>query len=183
MDRAKRLRKIDHEIEKCPICPIGKSGKPVPGEGNPNAKVVFIGEAPGKQEAVTGRPFVGRSGKFLRSQIRESGLSEDEVYITSPVKYLPNRGTPTPGDIAHGKTHLDRQLEVIDPEIIVLLGRVACEGVLGEFVSVTTEHGTIRKKGGKKYFITYHPSAAIRFTKIQELFKQDFQKLRKVIGS
>src|SRR2546425_9448635 len=107
IDKQTQLDKISKEIELCKVCKVGKTGKAVPGEGNPDAKIVFLGEAPGKKEAETGRPFVGRSGQLLRSLIKEVGLKEDEVYITSPVKYLPLRGTPTPQDIAHGKTHLD----------------------------------------------------------------------------
>src|SRR5581483_4635686 len=138
--KAKALTEIDKEIAECPICPIDKIGKPVPGEGNPDADIVFIGEAPGKTESITGRPFVGRSGKLLRANITRVGLSEEDVYITSPVKYLPKRGTPTPADIAHGREHLVKQLAIIDPKIVVLMGRVAAEGVLQEKVSVTNLH-------------------------------------------
>lgn len=132
MSKSSALARIAKEIEKCQICKEGKSGKAVVGEGNPDADIVFIGEAPGKTEALTGRPFVGRSGQLLRSLIRESGLKEEEVYITSPVKYLPDRGTPSASDIVHGRVHLLKQLEVIDPKIVVLLGSVAVYGVLGE---------------------------------------------------
>src|SRR6266568_2522857 len=144
MDKQKALDKIAKEIENCKICKVGKSGKAVPGEGNPDAQVVFIGEAPGRQEAVTGRPFIGRSGQLLRSLIREIGLDDEkDVYITSPVKYLPDRGTPTSQDIAHGRIHLMKQLEVIVPKIVMLLGRVAAEGVLEKKVAVSSEHGHI----------------------------------------
>src|SRR5205814_7925733 len=106
--------RIVDEIVTCPICPVGKSGKAVPGEGNPDADIVFIGEAPGKQEAASGRPFIGRSGQLLRNLIRSIGLDDEkDVYITSPVKYLPDRGTPTSQDIAHGRIHLMKQFEVI----------------------------------------------------------------------
>src|SRR3982751_4987701 len=131
MNKQAALDKIVKEIEACEECLKGKSGRPVPGEGNPDADVVFIGEAPGKNEALVGRPFIGRSGKLLRKFITEVlGLKESDVFITSPVKYLPDSGTPSSQDIAHGKIHMDRQLEIIDPKIIVLLGRVAVEGVL-----------------------------------------------------
>src|SRR6185436_1920234 len=119
------LDKIAQEIEDCEECKLDKIGLAVPGEGNPDADIVFLGEAPGKKEAESGRPFIGRSGQLLRNLIRETGLKEEAVFITSPVKYLPKRGTPTTKEIAHGKTHLDEQLMVIDPEIIVLLGSVA----------------------------------------------------------
>lgn len=179
MDKTAKLLEVSREIESCKICKIGKSGLPVPGEGNPDAKVVFIGEAPGKNEALTGRPFIGRSGKYLRSQIAAIGLLEREVYITSPVKYLPDRGTPTSEDIAHGKIHLDKQLKAIQPKFVVLLGRVAAEGVLGKKVQVMKEHGEIiEEKDGIKYFLTLHPAAVMRFQKNKPFFESDFKKLK-----
>lgn len=182
MDKQKQLDKIAKEIENCKICKEGKSGKAVVGEGNPDAKIVFIGEAPGKNEAIVGRPFIGRSGKFLRAQIAEIGLKESEVYITSPVKYLPDRGTPTSEDIAHGRIHLMKQLAVIKPKIVVLLGRVAAEGVLNKKVFVMKEHGQIiQNLGGIKYFLTLHPAAVLRFAKNKPFFVEDFKKLKKMI--
>lgn len=181
MDKRKAIQKITKEIEACKECKIGKSGKAVPGEGNPNADVVFIGEAPGKTEAATGRPFVGRSGKYLRSLIISIGLEEEDVFITSPVKYLPDGGTPTKQDIQHGKTHFDKQLAVIDPKIIVLLGNVAVQGVLGEMVPILKEHGKTLTKNGKTYFITLHPAAAIRFVKFRKLIEDDFQTLKGLV--
>lgn len=182
MDKQKQLDKIAREIEKCKVCKVGKSGKAVPGEGNPDADIVFIGEAPGKTEALTGRPFVGRSGKLLRLFIKDKlGLKEEDVFITSPVKYLPNSGTPSPSDIVHGKTHLDKQLAIIDPKIIVLLGRVAVEGVLQSRIQVKKDHGKIIDKDGRKYFITLHPAAAVRFAKNRPIIAKDFKKLTQLL--
>src|SRR4051812_37511962 len=107
-EKQRKLDQIAIEIENCKICQVDKSGMAVPGEGNADATLMFVGEAPGREEAKTGRPFIGRSGQLLRSLIKEAGLKEEDVYITSPVKYLPNRGTPTPSDIAHGKIHFDK---------------------------------------------------------------------------
>ena len=175
------LAQIAKEIERCRICKQGKSGMAVPGEGNPDADIMFIGEAPGRQEAKTGRPFIGRSGQLLRSLIVESGLTEEDVFITSPVKYLPDRGTPTPKDVAHGRTHLAKQLAVIEPKILVLLGAVAALGVLEEKIPIVKRHGEIIEKDGRKYFITFHPAAALRFPKLKTLLLADFQKLRKLL--
>lgn len=175
------LNKIAQEIEKCKICKKDKIGTAVVGEGNSDAEVIFIGEAPGKTEAATGRPFIGRSGKFLREQIRKIGLTEDEVYITSPVKYLPTYKTPTDEDIKHGMVHLSKQLEVISPHLAVLLGSVAARGVLGEKISVAALHGQTMVRNGRLHFVSYHPSAAIRFTKVREMFMLDFKKLKKQI--
>jgi uracil-DNA glycosylase len=184
-DKTQKLQKIAHEIEKCSICKEGKIGIAVPGEGNPNARIVFIGEAPGKTESKTGKPFIGRSGKLLRSMIKDILGIDDErdVYITSPVKYLPEKGTPTPAEIAHGKTHLDKQLDIINPKLIVLMGSVAAQGVLEEKIPVKTEHGHVISKNGKAYFITVHPAAGLRFPPLRKIFIEDFQKLHKHIMS
>lgn len=185
MNKQKELDKIAKEIENCKVCKVGKGGMAVPGEGNPDADIVFIGEAPGRQEAATGRPFIGRSGQLLRSLIREIGLDDQkDVYITSPVKYLPDRGTPTSQDIAHGRIHLMKQFAVIKPKIVVLLGRVAAEGVLEKKVFVSKEHGEIiEEKDGIKYFLTYHPAAALRFpNKFKPLLQEDFEKVKKLLS-
>lgn len=184
MNKQQELDKVAKEIELCKICKVGKNGKAVPGEGNPDAEVVFIGEAPGKQEAATGRPFIGRSGQLLRSLICSIALDDvKDVYITSPVKYLPDRGTPTSQDIAHGRIHLLKQFEVIQPKFVVLLGRVAAEGVLEKKVAVVKEHGQVLEgKEGIRYFLTYHPAAALRFpNKYKPLLQEDFQKLKKLL--
>lgn len=204
MDKQKRLDKIAREIANCKECKIGKSGMSVPGEGNPDADIVFIGEAPGKKEALSGRPFIGRSGQLLRGLIREAGLLEEDVFITSPVKYLPDGpdgtpgGTPKPVDIAHGRIHLMKQFDVIEPKIIVLLGNVAVRGVLEMKIPVKSEHGKIIVRSGHsaelsrspgsgsskkeyKYLVTLHPAAALRFPPLKALIKEDFEKLKSIV--
>lgn len=181
MNKSGKLAKIAQEIENCKICKVKKSGKAVVGEGSSSAKIVFIGEAPGRKEAAIGRPFIGRSGQLLRSLIREVGLKEEDVFITSPVKYLPDIGTPTPKDIEHGQIHLQKQLNVIDPKIIVLLGRVATLGVLGEMVAINKMHGVIIDKDDKQYFLTFHPAAGLRFPPLKQRLIEDFKKLKKLI--
>ncbi len=184
MNKKAELAKIAKEIEECKICKIGKQGVAVPGEGNADADVVFIGEAPGKKEAIEGRPFIGRSGQLLRGLIRGIGFDDEkDVYITSPVKYLPDRGTPTSADIAHGRTHLMKQFAVIKPKVVMLLGRVAAEGVLEKKVKVASEHGqVIEEREGIKYFLTLHPAAALRFpNKYKPALEEDFKKLKKIL--
>jgi uracil-DNA glycosylase family 4 len=177
------LESIRKEIVSCRVCKRGGVGKPVPGEGNPTAKIVFIGEAPGRKESESGLPFVGRSGKLLRETIRQIGLDdESDVYITSPVKYLPKTGTPTPAQITHGRNHLLKQLAVIKPQIIVLMGRVAALGVLNENIAVSKLHGQSRQIGRQIYFFSYHPAAAIRFFKFRKVFLADFKKLKKLLN-
>lgn len=204
MNKTQKLLEIAQEIEDCEICKRDSIGKAVPGEGNPNAKIALIGEAPGRKESETGRPFVGRSGQLLRSTLEEIGIKPEETFITSPVKYLPKRparnvlqrnaggGTPSKQQIAHGKVHFDKQMEIINPEIIVLMGKVAVWGVLGIEIPVLKRHGEIievpsagslRSDSGqtgqaRKYLITIHPAAVIRFKKYREIFIKDLLKLK-----
>ncbi len=181
MNKKRELLKISEEIERCRICKKWGTGKAVPGEGNPDARIVFIGEAPGRKEAETGRPFVGRSGQLLRGLLQEIGLDEKDVFITSPVKYLPFRGTPSKENIEHGRTHLLKQISVIRPDVIVLLGNTACLALIGKKVRITEEHGSVIRENGKKYFITFHPAYALRFPKGRKEFTRDFHKLKEMI--
>lgn len=181
MDKKSRLTEIAREIAKCTRCKKGSLGKPVPGEGSAEAKIIFIGEAPGKEEAKTGRPFIGRSGKLLRSLINAVGLREQDVYITSPVKYLPKRGTPTHENIIHGFTHLSKQLEIIKPQIVVLLGKSAYFAFFNKPILILKEHGKIIEISGQKYLATLHPAAVVRFPKYKRLLTADFRKLKTLI--
>jgi len=181
MDKSQALGQIAKTIERCRKCKEDKSGRAVPGEGNPDADIVFLGEAPGKNEAMTGRPFIGRSGQILRKLIRDAGLTESEVFITSPVKYLPDRGTPTKEHVAHGRIHLKKQLAVINPKIIVLLGNIASHAMLERAVPIMKEHGTIIVQNGVKFLLTLHPAAVLRFPKYKSLVLADFEKLKKLL--
>lgn len=176
--KQKLLDKIAVDIANCKECQHGKVGKAVPGEGNADASIVFLGEAPGKQEAASGRPFIGRSGKFLRQMLAEVGISEDEVYITSPVKYLPEYITPTEADVVHGYSHLKKQLDTIQPEVVVLMGRVAALAILKEKITVSAIHGQTRKLGDFTVFFAYHPAAALYNPKLRPELLKDFKKLK-----
>lgn len=177
MTKKASLEHIAQEIRSCTLCQAGTTGQAVPGEGNPDAKIVFVGEAPGKKEAATGRPFIGRSGTVLREAMHNIGFSEKDMFITSVGKYLPVRGTPSATQIAHGREHLTEQLHIIHPKLVVLLGSVAVQGVLQEKVPVKSVHGTIREKEGIFYFLTVHPAAALRFPLLRKVFLEDFQKI------
>jgi DNA polymerase len=183
MDREQELHKIAGEISRCRACREECSGMPVPGEGSADARIVFIGEAPGREEAKTGRPFIGRSGKLLRQTIRDIGLDESAVFITSPVHYLPDRGTPSRAMVLHGREHLFRQLAVIEPEIVVLLGSTACTALLDDTVEITKQHGSTVQKDGRTYFITVHPAYAIRFATGKDLLLADFARLKALIAA
>jgi uracil-DNA glycosylase family 4 len=181
--KAAALDAIAAEIAGCAICKKGKTGLPVPGEGDPDAEVVFVGEAPGKQEAATGRPFIGRSGKLLRELIAGAGLRDEDVFITSPVKYLPTYVTPTDEDVAHAKTHFDRQLDVIDPKVVVVLGAVASLALLGRKLPVGAHHGEVVRQHGRVHFLSYHPAAPLYSPKLRATMETDFAELKKLLAT
>jgi DNA polymerase len=181
VDKQVLLDKIAKEIERCKECKVNKSGLPVPGEGNPDADVMFVGMAPGRQEAKTGRPFVGPAGKLLTKLLDGIGVKREDVYITSPVKYFPEK-ILTKDDIKHGREHIMKQMEIIDPKIIVLMGSVAIAAILeDDEIKVVKDHGRVVAKEGKTYFITYHPAAILRFRKYLPELEADFKKLKKLI--
>ncbi|MEM5791027.1 MAG: uracil-DNA glycosylase [Candidatus Aenigmatarchaeota archaeon] len=182
MNKEKILDEIAEEIKNCKVCRKNKFGLAVPGKGNPNSKIVFIGEAPGYQESKKGEPFVGLSGKFLDSLFKLIGIKREEVFITSPVKYYPGRRAPTKEEIKHGMNHTSKQIEVINPKLIVMLGNVALMALFpNENLKISEVHGKVIKRNGRVYFPTFHPSAARRFPKIREEMIKDFKKLRKLL--
>jgi DNA polymerase len=180
-DKDTALRRIAREVELCRRCRRGGTGKAVVGEGSADAQIVFVGEAPGRREAESGRPFVGHAGQWLRRAIRGIGLNEDTVYLTSPIKYRRMRGKPTTADIAHSRSHLREQIDIINPPLVVLLGSAACLGVLSEKVAVRVRHGNLIERDGRTYLITCHPAAAARFPAIRRAVQKDFRKLRRLV--
>lgn len=178
-EKSDALEAVNKKIGRCPVCRRNAVGKLVPGEGSADASVVFVGEAPGKTEAKTGRPFVGRSGQLLRTSIRAAGLKEEDVFITSAVKYLPEHVTPKPSEIDHGRRHLQEQLAVIKPKLIVLLGRVAAMSVLDRKLVMHKESGQIIRGHGRTYFLAHHPAAALYSAQGKKAFASDMRKLTK----
>lgn len=187
MDKQKLLEDVAKQIAATGGGPLKASGiNPVAGEGNPEAKILFIGEAPGFNENQTGRPFVGQAGKLLRKNIAALGWKDPDVFITNIVKFRPpeNRD-PTPEEIEFFKPFLDEQIKIIDPEIIVTLGRFSMYKFLGEGVSISKIHGMARKItwNGKEILVfpMYHPAAALRQGSVMAQFEQDFRKLKNLV--
>jgi len=153
----------------------------VPGEGNPNADVVFIGEAPGKLEDETGKPFVGASGKFLTQLIESAGLKRSDVFITSIVKYRPpNNRDPRPDEKAQSWPYLLRQLRVIQPRLVVTLGRHS----MGYFIpkgTITTLHGMLVTGGEWPVLPLLHPAAALYNNSMRKVVQEDFALLKDII--
>ena len=188
MDKKDQLEKIARQIEKCQKCPLHKTAnKAVPGEGNPKAKILFIGEAPGYYEDQQGRPFVGRAGKLLDFCLKEINLSRKEVFIANILKHRPpDNRDPLPDEIAACKQWLDKQVEIINPEVIATLGRFSMNKFLpGVFISQS--HGQARwaNFNKKKYLIfpLYHPAAALRNGNILQELKKDFAKLKELVDN
>lgn len=176
------LAKISKEIADCHRCGLFKTAnRSVPGEGNPNAKVMFIGEGPGYFEDLQGRPFVGQAGKLLDKLLQSIKLPREEVFIGNVVKHRPpeNRD-PLPEEIKACERYLDDQIKIINPEIIVTLGRFSMNKFLpGEYIS--NVHGQSRYVdfGGKRRIVIpmYHPAAALRNGAIMNQLVLDFQKI------
>ncbi len=182
MGKLRELHGLQEEIESCSVCKNAGTGKQVFGEGNPDAQIMFVGEAPGKKEAESGKPFIGRSGQLLHATIRSIGLNESDVYITSPVKFLPKRGTPTKKETDHSNIHFQKQVEIIKPKIMVLLGKTAIHAILEKNILILKEHGKHIRKDGRSIFITLHPAAVLRFSKYKKIFEEDFMKIKKLMG-
>lgn len=180
--KATLLEKEAKAVLLCKFCQKNSKGVLVPGEGSSSAKLVFVGEAPGKNEAITGKPFIGRAGKVLDNLITIAGQKREQVFITSAVKYLPkNYITPKPEDIKHGRKHLFAQLDIIKPQLVVLLGNVAVQTVLGRTLPVAQHHGTMLQENGQTYFISYHPAAPLYNPKLKIIIEKDFKALKKLL--
>ncbi len=179
MTRERELNSLHDSIRECKLCPLHTTRlNAVPGEGSYNAKLFFIGEAPGAREDESGRPFVGRSGELLTQMIESIGLTRDEVFITSVLKSRPpNNRTPAPSEIETCRPYVEQQIELIRPRVVVLLGGVAIAAMVGPW-SVSESHGKFFEAKGRTYFMTYHPAAALRFPKVKTLMADDFKILK-----
>jgi uracil-DNA glycosylase family 4 len=153
-------------VRGCVACPELAAGRTqvVPGSFPPGADVLLVGEAPGAQEDATGVPFVGRAGQLLDRLLAEAGMPRQRVAVTNVVKCRPpgNR-KPRRDEVERCRPWLDRQIELVDPALLVTLGGTAAEWALGRGVTLATARGVIHSVGGRPLLATYHPSAAIRF--------------------
>jgi uracil-DNA glycosylase family 4 len=177
------LAVIAEEVRSCTNCRLHEGTKNgVPGEGNPNAEILFVGEGPGFNEDAQGRPFVGAAGKLLDEMLTRAGLSRDEVFITNVVKHRPpgNRD-PMPDEIAACGLYLQRQIAAIKPILIVTLGRFSMATFFGPQARITQMHGRLRAWGDIAAYACFHPAAALRQPKYREGLEEDFDKLPRVL--
>lgn len=151
------------------------------GEGNPDSPIMFIGEAPGKEEDKQGRPFVGAAGKFLTQMIESIGYAREDVYITNIVKYRPpNNRDPQPSEVTAFWPYLKKQISVIKPKLIVPLGRYSLNVFLPE-LSISASHGKAMRKGGLVFMPQYHPAVALYNGGMRNTLLEDFAKIPKVL--
>lgn len=182
MNKAEALQQLNQEwsAKDLPLKPVATN--PVPGEGNPDTDILFIGEAPGKNEDLQGRPFVGAAGKFLDELIASIGYKREDIFIANVIKHRPpgNRD-PLPDEIKAYTPWLEQQIAIINPKLIVTLGRFSMDFMLGPGFSITKIHGQPKRRGGKVIFPVYHPAAALYRRDWQPILMADFQKIPKVL--
>ena len=184
-ERRRRMQELDEGIRLCVRCPLHESRThAVPGEGPVPAAVFFLGEAPGAQEDRQGRPFVGPSGKLLDRLLGTAGLDREEVYITSCVKCRPpHNRTPHRDELdICQQAWLNEQLELVDPRVVVLLGKVAIQQVLQSRRSLRQVHGEAVARDGRRYLLTYHPAAAFRVPQTKAGMEEDMAVLKRVLA-
>ncbi len=173
----KELDKIAAKINVCKKCPLWRSRKrAVPGEGPSNAKIMFVGQAPGSEENKSGRPFVGRAGKLLNEVLKKAKIERKKCFITSVIKCFPPKNRlPKKQEVEACKPYLLKQIEIIKPKIIVLLGRLAVKTLLGK-AELKKIHGKKLMIDNTIYLATYHPSAA-RFPWIKKVIEKDLKTI------
>lgn len=182
MSKQSALSQLNQEWSQKDLPLKSVATQAVPGEGNPDADILFIGEAPGKNEDLQGRPFVGAAGKLLDELINSIGYQREDIFIANVIKHRPpgNRD-PLPEEIEAYTPWLEKQLEIINPKIFVTLGRFSMNFMLGPGFSISKIHGEPKRRNGKVIFPVYHPAAALYRRNWQPILMADFQKIPKIL--
>src|SRR5215470_6752608 len=184
-ERGTALRLIQEDIGDCKRCPLAFAGRHtiVFGEGDANARLMFVGEGPGADEDAQGRPFVGRAGQLLNNMITAMGLKREQVYIANIVKCRPPQNrTPEPVEANTCSQFLFRQIDVIRPEILVALGSTAATYLLGGKSSLSALRGRIHEVRGSKLIVTYHPAYLLRDPRQKKEAWADLQIAMRELG-
>jgi DNA polymerase len=184
MGQAEALAQLKAEIIRDKICPelAASARQLVMGDGTPDAGIVFIGEAPGEQEDIQGKPFVGRAGQFLNDMLQLINLARKDVYITNIVKYRPpNNRDPSDEEKAAFLPYLHKQIAIIKPKLIVTLGRHSMEAFLPG-LRISQVHGQPKRKSGIVYLPLYHPAAALYNSAMRQTLIDDFTKIPKILA-
>jgi uracil-DNA glycosylase len=165
--------------KNCELCHTRKNA--VPGEGSASARIIFVGEAPGKSEDIQGKPFVGRAGKILEAALLNANISRSQVFITNIVKCRPpgNR-RPKRYEIITCNDYLNKQISIINPKIVCILGATAYSSLLGG-KEITLNRGKLLNFNGRDYFLTIHPAATLYRRSLLRVLEEDLSKLSKLI--
>ncbi len=176
------LELLAAEIGRCTRCPLHQGRtKSVPGEGPEDAEIIFIGEAPGFHEDQQGRPFVGAAGRFLEELLESIGLTRDDVFIANVIKCRPpSNRDPLPDEIEACKPFLDRQIELIQPKLVVTLGRFSMARAFPK-ARISRIHGQPRKISGVLYYPMYHPAAALHQPSLRSTVKEDMRRIPELL--
>ena len=177
------LAVLEDEVRVCTLCALSRTRiRAVPGSGDPNARVMIVGEAPGKNEDEQGVPFVGAAGQLLNKLLASIDIPREQVYITNIIKCRPpgNRD-PLPDEVAACSPYLDRQVAMIHPAVILLLGRHAVQRLLPGSDGISRIHGTLVERGDRAYVPLYHPAAALYNGFLVDTLQADFLKVRSYI--
>lgn len=181
-EKSASLAKIADQVkicEKCRLCKTAMNG--VPGEGNPDADIIFIGEAPGANEDKEGRPFVGRAGKLLDFLLHQIGYEREEVWIGNIIKHRPPKNRdPQPDEIAACKPYLTKQIEIISPKLVVTLGRFSMNYFLPD-QKISQAHGKPYNLASFYLYPVYHPAAGLRNSDMKNTLIKDFLKIPDVL--
>ena len=178
------LTEIARQVSNCTDCPLNKTRtNTVPGDGPETASIMIIGEAPGYNEDQQGRPFVGAAGRLLDQLLRSIDMKREEVFITNTVKCRPiNNRDPLLDETAACKKYLDRQINLISPQVIVTLGRYALSAFMPN-AKISNVRGTTQNVNNQIVFPVYHPAAALRQNKFRQIISEDMQKLSTLLNS
>ena len=183
MSETNRLNIISEEILHCQKCPLAKGRKhAVPGEGPSSVDIMFIGEGPGYHENQQGKPFVGQAGAFLDELLAAANLKREEVFITNVVKCRPpSNRDPMPEELEACARYLDEQIALLDPKVIVTLGRFSMAKFL-ENAKISRIHGQSHQVGKRLIVTMYHPAAALHQPALRPALVEDFAKLPRLLG-
>ena len=182
-DKLKTLEAIAETVRQCTRCPLYATAKNgVPGEGDPNADLVCVGEAPGENEDATGRPFVGASGQLLTKILAAISLKREEVFIANVVKHRPpaNRN-PKPDEVEACSPYLVRQLELVQPKVILAFGTFAAQTLLATKTPIGKLRGSVHRYYGVPLIVTYHPAALLRNPAWKRPAWEDVQLARRIL--
>jgi DNA polymerase len=180
MSKEGKLKELEAEIAADKTLPLRESNL-VFGEGNVDCDVMFIGEAPGLNEDLQKRPFVGRGGQLLNKMLEGAGIKREEVYITNIVKRRPpNNRDPLPEEISAYRPYLTGQIEIINPKIIATLGRFSMN-YFNEKLKISRDHGKIFRMNGRLLVPFCHPAAVLRNPNLLDEYRREFRRLPKIV--